>query len=472
MAATGLEHFCATYLNPAIARLDSWGVPHKEIREKVTKLALPQIKLVAWLALVMTPAPSVMIASAVLVFVFEPCLTKRFEMIRGWLGPAEGRPQTSLEAFASTFFNHRAPEIAEIEAKLIEDSENQTLQARLRDLQREDNQLSASQQALFFGTSLLVAHLLPGPLLYPFAIIFGGLVGDHLCRATLRNNTTEEGAEPVYGHETLIQECTKPPTESEEPAEPPAIEWTFAHAWKLLSEHADPLLQPITQTCERNGIPLIQLVRKAHALAVPKVKCIACIAILILASPAVTLPYVTVLVASIWLIFDSLGGPLIKTLKTEETYLEGCVRFFDNAKINLDNELAENKRIIESLEAQYQSNLEAIKKYERENSRAQGSVGGDYAGLIARRTTQNSKIESAVGAYTARNTFIERQKPRAPTSIERQAAAFAIAFIAAKLIGHYWLYYGIVSIVGGVSIGNHALHWGNREEGWKPKLEE
>lgn len=465
---TGFENLYTSairpYLDPAVARLNEWKVPHQEIRDKVTKLALPQIKLIAWLALVMGPAPSVMIASAALVFVFEPWLMKRFPMIKNWLSPdQEGRPQTNLEAFAGTFFNYRDPEITEIEAKLVEDSDNSTLKDRLSYLNKEDNMLSAGQQTLFFGASLVVAHLLPGPLLYPFAIIFGGLVGDHLYRASLRSDAIEDGAEPVYGYETLIQDCTKTPENP--PA--PAIEWTFAYAWTLLSEHANPLLEPITKTCESNDIPLIQLVRKTHALVVAKVKCIACIACLTLASPAPTLPYVTVLVASIWLIFDSLGEPFIDRLSTNETYLEGCVRFFDNEKISVEQEKVESARVIELLKAQHQSNETAIKKFEQQNARSDGSVGGDYEDLIAKRTTQILTIENALKAYEARSSYLEKQKPRAPTSIERQAAIFATAYLAAKLIGHFWIYYGIVSIGGGVLLGNHAYHWAKREDDWE-----
>jgi len=469
--STGLErlydNYIRSHIDPALNRLTELGVPHLQIREKVTRLALPQIKLVAWLALVMSPAPSVMIVSAALVFVFEPCLTKRFRVLKDWLGPVEGCPQTSLEAFANTFFNHRAPEITEIETKLKSNGESQELRDRLAYLRSESNQLSASQQAFFFGASLFVAHLLPGPLLYPFAIIFGGLVGDHLYRAALRMDTTEKGSEPVYGNETLIQACTKPVENATKADEPPPIEWTFDHAWTLLSEHVTPLLHPITETCESNGIPLVQLIRKTYALAVPKVKCIACIAILTLASPAVTLPYVTALVASIWLIFDSLGGPMIKPLKTGETYLEGCVRFFDNQKITLQKELAENTRIIDLLETQHTSNLGAIGGYETQASQTQGSISGEYAGLIAKRTTQNAKIEGALEAYRARNIYLEKQNPREPTSIERQAAIFAVAYVAAALIGHCWLYYGLVSIGGGILLGNHVYHWANREEGWE-----
>lgn len=462
--------YLSSYLGPAVNCLDRWQVPYQQIADKVTTLALPQIKLVSWLALVMSPAPSLMVMVAALTFVLEPIMIKRFSIAKTYLHIPEGFPKTKLEAFAGTFFNHRAPAIAEIQSQLVQDSNNETLTQQLAFLQREDNKLSASQQALFFGISLIVVHLLPGPLLYPFVMTFGVLVGDHLYRTARRTDATESGAEPVYGYENLLANCLSPSVENESEAASPPIQWTLRYAWSLFAEHANPLIQPITTCCARNEIPLVPLIRKLSALAVPKIKCVACIAILALVASAVTLPYATILASSIWLIFDSLGGPLIKTLSTGETYLEKCVCFFDNRQITLKQEAKDNKAIINRLQAKYQSNEQAIQEWDA-TSRRESGVTSTYNQAIdearSKCEQQNEEINQAIETYQARNHYIEQQRLPSSTSVERQAAIFAMAYIAAKLIGHYWIYYVAVAIGGGILLGNHVYHWANREEGWE-----
>lgn len=454
------------YIRPVLERLDTFGVPYRELRCKISELAQPQFILIAWLALVVSAAPSVAVASAAGAFVIQPLVIHRFKIIGDFLAPEEGRPQTRLEALARTFFNHRAPEITEIEAKLETDQNNQALLTRRADLQREDTKLSAGEQAFFIGASFVVTRLLPGPLLYPFMIILGLLIGDHLFRFALRQESVEEGTEPVHGFERLIQACSKSSEEKSEPTEldpeSTSVGGMPAHVWSLLSEQANRLLHPIKESCEANHIPLIPLVHKIAALADAKIKCMACTAVLILASPA-TLPYITVLVASIWLILDSLGNPLIPPFATRQTHLERVVQFFDNEEFVQEREKEQNTRNITLLEAKETSNTNAITAYNSEIDNISGSMTKDRIELVHRRTLQNEEIKAALAAYRARNAFLAKQNPGTPTSTPWQVAAFLTAYVTAKLT-YYWMFYGLVAAGSGILLGNHLYHWAKREE--------
>lgn len=484
-------------INPLLTRLDTWEVPYKELKERVSSLALPQLKLLAFVAIITSPASSLMVMSAGLGFFIEPLILNRYPSFRKWFDLPDrlnesAYRQTYLENLGGALFNYKEPEIKELEmqgAQIREQIASKTsealttqqsaIQARLAQLQDPKNAASVGSQLFIFTASIIITSLLPSLLLYPLIFTIGAFIGDHLYWTALRSPShTEAGAAPVY-YDELLAKCrpkeeasAEEPSESEEAIES-SYELSFSYVWSLISPYAEPLTARIESGCNEYKVPLIPLIQKIYSNITPKIKLYAAFWILIGMSPALTLPYAAVLVTSIWFIIESLCKPVIPPKENGETQFEGMTQFFDNRAIDCEREMKKNRAALKILDLKHASNLRSIERFNTSQSRAKGSIGGDFdqAMVLGRNKCleENEAIEGAQEAIGQRNTWLEENKGDVSRSysVERQAALFAVAYMAARILGGYWLYFGATALTGGVFLGNHIYHWALREEGWE-----